>query len=67
MHGWVSAWCGADQGWVEYDPTNGQWAGEDYVTVAWGRDYADAAPVRGAIRTSGPQDTHHKVDVIPLP
>lgn len=66
MHGWVSAWCGADQGWVEYDPTNGQWAGEDYVAVAWGRDYADAAPVRGAIRTAGPQDSHHSVDVIPL-
>lgn len=66
MHGWISAWCGADQGWLEYDPTNGQWAGEDYVTAAWGRDYSEAAPVRGAIRTSGSQDTHHTVDVIPL-
>ena len=67
MHAWVTAWCGAQQGWVEYDPTNRQWAGEDYVSVAWGRDYADAAPVRGAIRTSGGQQSGHKVDVIALP
>lgn len=66
MHAWVAAWCGSDQGWVEYDPTNRQWAGEDYITVAWGRDYADAAPVRGAIRSAGAQTSGHKVDVIPL-
>ena len=34
------AWAGPAQGWVEYDPTNAQWAGEDYITVAIGRDYA---------------------------
>jgi transglutaminase-like putative cysteine protease len=66
MHAWIAAWCGADQGWVEYDPTNCQWAGEDYITVAWGRDYADAAPVRGTMRTAGAQTSGHKVDVIPL-
>ncbi len=66
MHAWVAAWCGPAQGWVEYDPTNAQWAGEDYVTVAMGRDYLDAAPVRGAIRTAGAQDSRHVVDVIPL-
>ena len=67
MHAWVMAWCGAQQGWVEYDPTNCQWAGEDYVAIARGRDYADAAPVRGAIRTAGGQQSGHKVDVIALP
>jgi transglutaminase-like putative cysteine protease len=66
MHAWVAAWCGKQAGWVEYDPTNEQWAGEDYIRVAWGRDYADAAPVRGAIRTSGAQSSGHKVDVIAL-
>jgi transglutaminase-like putative cysteine protease len=62
----VGAWCGAAHGWVEYDPTNAQWAGEDYITVAVGRDYSDAAPVRGAIRTAGGQDSSQAVDVIPL-
>ena len=66
MHAWVAVWCGAAQGWVEYDPTNAQWAGEDYITVAMGRDYADVAPVKGAIRTAGGQDSTLAVDVIPL-
>ena len=66
MHAWVAAWCGAAQGWVEYDPTNAQWAGEDYITVAMGRDYADVAPVKGAIRTAGQQESTQAVDVIPL-
>ncbi|MGY6548995.1 MAG: transglutaminase family protein [Roseinatronobacter sp.] len=66
MHGWVTAWCGMTQGWVEYDPTNAQWAGEDYVTVAIGRDYGDAAPVKGAVRTSGAQQTRHAVDMVSL-
>lgn len=66
MHAWVTAWCGTAQGWLEYDPTNGQWAGEDYIAVAMGRDYADVAPVRGAIRTAGAQDSTQAVDVIPL-
>lgn len=67
MHAWVMAWAGPGQGWLEYDPTNRQWAGVDYVTVARGRDYADAAPLRGAIRTSGGQETGHRVDVVPIP
>ncbi len=66
MHGWVTAWTGPEMGWVEYDPTNARWAGADYVTVAWGRDYADAAPVRGAVRTAGTQTTSHAVDVVAL-
>ncbi|MEF3046498.1 transglutaminase family protein [Pseudotabrizicola sp. L79] len=66
MHAWVSAWCGPDQGWVEYDPTNAQWAGQDYITVAMGRDYGDVAPVRGAIRTAGGHDSRHSVDVLPI-
>ncbi len=66
MHGWVMAWCGQAQGWVEYDPTNAQWAGEDYITVAIGRDYSDAAPVRGSVRTSGRQQTSHAVDMVAL-
>ena len=66
MHAWGSVWCGTAQGWLDYDPTNAQWAGEDYITVATGRDYADVAPVRGAIRTAGGQDSTQAVDVIPL-
>lgn len=66
MHAWVRAWVGAERGWVEYDPTNAQFAGADYVTVAHGRDYDDVAPVRGALRGSGGQESSQAVDVIPI-
>lgn len=66
MHAWVSAWCGPDAGWVEYDPTNAVFAGTDHIVVAHGRDYADVAPVRGAMRTAGGQSTTQSVDVAPV-
>ncbi|TYC52152.1 transglutaminase family protein [Rhodobacterales bacterium] len=65
MHAWVRAWCGIDVGWIEYDPTNAVRVGQDHIVVARGRDYGDVAPVKGVLRTAGPQTTDHKVDVIP--
>ncbi|HEV7690408.1 MAG TPA: transglutaminase family protein [Hyphomonadaceae bacterium] len=67
MHAWVRAWCGAQVGWVEYDPTNGIFAGPDHIVVAYGRDYGDVAPVRGVVRISGGQTSTQAVDVVPLP
>ncbi|MDD8024248.1 MAG: transglutaminase family protein [Paracoccaceae bacterium] len=66
MHAWVRAWVGPENGWIEFDPTNDQPAGVDYVTVAVGRDYSDVAPVRGVLRSSGGHESHQAVDVIPL-
>lgn len=66
MHAWVRAWCGAETGWVEYDPTNGIFVGVDHIVVAYGRDYGDVAPVRGVVRTAGGQDSTQAVDVVPL-
>ncbi|WP_415715512.1 transglutaminase family protein [Roseibium sp.] len=66
MHAWVRAWCGIEVGWVEYDPTNALRVGQDHIVVARGRDYGDAAPIKGVLRTSGKQKTSHKVDVVPL-
>lgn len=65
MHAWVRAWCGAETGWIEIDPTNDLLVGADHVAVAIGRDYADVAPVRGSLRTAGTHTTRHRVDVIP--
>ena len=64
MHAWVSAWVGAEMGWVEYDPTNQMWAGTDHIAIARGRDYDDVAPVRGAMRGAGGQESRQAVDVI---
>ncbi|SFK10698.1 transglutaminase family protein [Celeribacter neptunius] len=66
MHAWVRAWAGKQLGWVEFDPTNNQFAGSDYITLGHGRDYGDVAPVRGALRSSGGQDSEQAVDVLPL-
>jgi transglutaminase-like putative cysteine protease len=48
------AWCsvavpGVPGGWLDLDPTNDQVPPRHHVTVAWGRDYADVAPVRGVV------------------
>ncbi|MFP5461189.1 MAG: transglutaminase domain-containing protein [Gammaproteobacteria bacterium] len=64
-HAWVEAWCPA-QGWVGLDPTNDIPADLDHVTVAWGRDYADVAPLRGVIRGGGHVEPSVAVTVEPL-
>jgi transglutaminase-like putative cysteine protease len=55
-HAWVSVYLpdlpeGAR--WVDFDPTNNHWGwhapGQDYVTVALGRDFGDVSPLRGVI------------------
>ena len=48
-HAWVSVWCPV-QGWVDFDPTNNIRPALEHVTLAWGRDYGDVAPLRGVIR-----------------
>jgi transglutaminase-like putative cysteine protease len=66
MHAWVRAWCGADMGWIEFDPTNAVIAADDHIVIGYGRDYSDVAPVRGVLRTAGAQSSDHTVDVIAL-
>lgn len=67
MHAWVHIWCGAETGWIEYDPTNGIYAVHDHIVIARGRDYSDVSPVKGLTRTSGAQTSEQKVTVTPLP
>ena len=66
MHAWVRAWCGAAVGWVEFDPTNAAFAGQDHIVVAYGRDYFDVAPVKGVLKVAGGQTSTQSVDVIPV-
>ncbi|RUL85838.1 transglutaminase family protein [Tautonia sociabilis] len=46
-HAWCQAWCGEGIGWVDVDPTAGEFSGDDYVVIAIGRDYSDVPPNRG--------------------
>ncbi|OGB33540.1 MAG: transglutaminase [Burkholderiales bacterium RIFCSPLOWO2_12_FULL_61_40] len=55
-HAWVSVYVAdlpAGARWCDFDPTNNRWGwhapGEDYVTVAVGRDFGDVSPLRGVI------------------
>ena len=55
-HAWVSLYVPGSKGdglWFDLDPTNNRWGlsspGEDYVCLAWGRDFSDVSPVRGVI------------------
>jgi transglutaminase-like putative cysteine protease len=60
-HAWASVFCPlADPDgqvdpdrpgfWLDLDPTNDRAPGEDYVSLATGRDFLDVSPVRGVIR-----------------
>ena len=64
-HAWVAVWCPV-LGWVALDPTNAVPAGVDHVSVAWGRDYGDVAPLRGVIRGGGNALPRVGVTVQPL-
>ena len=57
-HAWCSAWSPAT-GWFDFDPTNDQMPPARHVTVGWGRDYHDIAPVRGVV--IGPPTTQQLV------
>ena len=61
-HAWVSLWCG-DHGWADVDPTNNILLSERHITTAWGRDYADVAPLRGVLVGGGRHKLTVSVDV----
>lgn len=64
-HAWVAAHA-PQHGWVEFDPTNDCLADARYVTLAWGGDFSDVAPLRGVILGGGEQRLEVKVSVWPL-
>jgi len=76
-HAWASVYCPAatDNGevdrqrpgsWLDFDPTNDRAPGEDYVTLATGRDFLDVSPMRGVIRGGARHALNVAVTVAPL-
>ncbi|HPB45234.1 MAG: transglutaminase family protein [Microthrixaceae bacterium] len=51
-HAWVSVLSG-DGIWIDLDPTNGLVEPAHHITVAWGREYSDVAPLRGVVTAPG--------------
>jgi transglutaminase-like putative cysteine protease len=67
-HAWVSVYVPGDGvagQWLDLDPTNNRTPGEDYVTLAVGRDYSDVSPIRGVIHGGANHLLHVAVTVTP--
>jgi transglutaminase-like putative cysteine protease len=52
-HAWVDVWLGSEIGWQSMDVTHNRPAVRTYCRLAVGRDYLDAAPVRGVRQGGG--------------
>ncbi|MEJ8851961.1 transglutaminase family protein [Variovorax rhizosphaerae] len=68
-HAWVSVYLPGIDGagdWADFDPTNGRQPGEDYVTLAIGRDYSDVSPMRGVLHGGARHTLKVGVTVMPL-
>ena len=61
-HAWFSVYDPA-MGWMDFDPTNNMIPGDQHITIGWGRDYADIAPMKGIILSSGSHGLRVSVDV----
>jgi transglutaminase-like putative cysteine protease len=64
-HAWFAAWA-PPFGWVDLDPTNDMIPSDGHITVAWGRDYGDVAPVNGIVTGGGDHLIEVGVDVVPV-
>jgi transglutaminase-like putative cysteine protease len=71
-HAWVSVYAPpagnvtAPGAWYDFDPTNNRMPGEDYVTIAFGRDFGDVSPMRGLLHGGGEHTLDVGVTVEPL-
>ncbi|MFK7892745.1 MAG: transglutaminase N-terminal domain-containing protein [Granulosicoccus sp.] len=61
-HAWYSVFD-ATHGWFDFDPTNNKRPDNQYVTTAWGRDYADVTPIKGLVYGGGKHSLTVEVDV----
>ena len=61
-HAWFSVFI-PNAGWIDFDPTNNIIPAEQHITIGWGRDYADIAPLKGVILSGGKHQLKVSVDV----
>jgi transglutaminase-like putative cysteine protease len=63
-HAWFAVWI-PPFGWIDFDPTNDMLPSNEHITVAWGREYGDVAPIHGIISGGSEHEVDVAVDVIP--
>ena len=63
-HAWCSVFC-PGFGWLDFDPTNDLMPQRNHLTIAYGRDYSDVAPVIGVAIGGGEQMINVSVEVLP--
>lgn len=61
-HAWFSLYI-PNAGWIEFDPTNNLIPREQHILLGYGRDYADIAPLKGVVVSSGGSQLSVMVDV----
>lgn len=61
-HAWFAVYM-LDGGWMDFDPTNNMSAGDQHITLAFGRDFADVTPLKGVIYGGDDHDLNVSVDV----
>jgi transglutaminase-like putative cysteine protease len=66
-HAWVDVWLEAEAAWMGIDVTHARPAGADHCRLAVGRDYLDAAPVRGVRRGGGNETLEVSVQIAAEP
>jgi transglutaminase-like putative cysteine protease len=64
-HAWLSVFF-PGLGWFDLDPTNDQMVNASHITLAWGRDYSDVAPVKGVAIGGSRQVIRVCVAVLPV-
>jgi transglutaminase-like putative cysteine protease len=64
-HAWCQVWH-ERAGWIDIDPTRGIFPGDDYVTIAIGRDYSDVPPNRGVWKGQADETIQVTVKVEPI-
>jgi transglutaminase-like putative cysteine protease len=62
-HAWVDVWMADEEAWLGVDVTRRGLARQCHCRLAVGRDYLDAAPVRGVRRGGGAEAMHVNVNI----
>jgi len=52
-HAWCQVWAGQSLGWIDIDPTRGQFVNGQHIVIAVGRDFSDVAPNKGCSKGLG--------------